>query len=52
MLQFPASPITALIDKSPDVNLSESIGPDLSVTDIGDPAGPGRPEPRLRDVGR
>jgi aspartate/methionine/tyrosine aminotransferase len=38
MLQFPASPITALIDESPDVNLSESIGPDLSLADIGDPA--------------
>jgi aspartate/methionine/tyrosine aminotransferase len=34
MRQFPASPITALIDESPDVNLSESIGPDLSVADI------------------
>ncbi len=34
MRQFPASPITALVDESPDVNLSESIGPDLSVADI------------------
>ncbi|HET9968933.1 MAG TPA: pyridoxal phosphate-dependent aminotransferase [Streptosporangiaceae bacterium] len=34
MRQFPASPITALIDEYPDVNLSESIGPDLSVADI------------------
>jgi aspartate/methionine/tyrosine aminotransferase len=34
MRQFPASPITALIDEAPDVNLSESIGPDLSVADI------------------
>ena len=34
MRQFPASPITALIDESPDVNLSESIGPDLSVADV------------------
>src|SRR5215472_12550726 len=42
MRQFPASPITALIDESPDVNLSESIGPDLAVADIlghGDPDG-------------
>ncbi len=38
MRQFPASPITALIDESPDVNLSESIGPDLSVADILGPA--------------
>jgi aspartate/methionine/tyrosine aminotransferase len=57
MLQFPASPITALIDESPDVNLSESIGPDLSVADIGDPAsladlslgyGTSAGDPRLR----
>src|ERR1051326_7805072 len=34
MRQFPASAITALIDESPDVNLSESIGPDLSVADV------------------
>ena len=39
MRQFPASPITALIDESPDVNLSESIGPDLAVADILGPAG-------------
>jgi aspartate/methionine/tyrosine aminotransferase len=39
MRQFPASPITALIDESPDVNLSESIGPDLSVADILGPGG-------------
>src|SRR5581483_4327688 len=41
MRQFPASPIIALVDESPDVNLGESIGPDLSVADIlgqGDPA--------------
>lgn len=38
MRQFPASPITALVDESPDVNLSESIGPDLSVADILGPA--------------
>jgi aspartate/methionine/tyrosine aminotransferase len=39
MRQFPASPITALIDESPDVNLSESIGPDLSVAGILGPGG-------------
>src|SRR5690242_12324563 len=39
MRQFPASPITALIDESPDVNLSESIGPDLAVADILGPDG-------------
>ena len=38
MRHFPASPITAVIDESPDVNLSESIGPDLSVADILGPA--------------
>ena len=39
MRQFPASPITALIDESPEVNLSESIGPNLSVADILGPGG-------------
>src|SRR6266704_3677887 len=39
MLQFPASPITALIDETPDFNLGESIGPDLWVGDVLDPAG-------------
>ena len=38
MRQFPASPITALIDELPDYNLGESLGPDLSVADILDPA--------------
>jgi len=41
MRQFPASPITALIDGSPGINLSESIGPDLSLADLLDPAAPG-----------
>jgi aspartate/methionine/tyrosine aminotransferase len=34
MRQFPASPITALIDQSPLYSLGESIGPDLTVTDL------------------
>ncbi len=38
MRQFPASPITALIDGSPQYNLGESFGPHLSVADILDPA--------------
>jgi aspartate/methionine/tyrosine aminotransferase len=38
MRQFPASPITALIDGSPQYNLGESYGPHLSVADILDPA--------------
>jgi aspartate/methionine/tyrosine aminotransferase len=38
MRQFPASPITALIDGSPQYNLGESYGPHLSVADIIDPA--------------
>ena len=37
MRQFPASPITALIDDSPDYNLGESFGPNLSVADVLDP---------------
>jgi hypothetical protein len=37
MRQFPASPITALIDESPRYNLGESLGPDLSVADVLDP---------------
>jgi aspartate/methionine/tyrosine aminotransferase len=37
MRQFPASPITALIDESPHYNLGESIGPDLLVADVLDP---------------
>ena len=37
MRQFPASPITALIDESPHYNLGESFGPHLSVADILDP---------------
>jgi aspartate/methionine/tyrosine aminotransferase len=38
MRQFPASPITALIDGSPQYNLGESFAPHLSVADILDPA--------------
>jgi aspartate/methionine/tyrosine aminotransferase len=34
MRQFPASPITALIDEKPLYNLGESVGPDLTVTDV------------------
>jgi aspartate/methionine/tyrosine aminotransferase len=34
MRQFPASPITALIDEKPIYNLGESVGPDLTVTDV------------------
>jgi len=34
MRQFPASPITALLDQSPLYSLGESIGPDLTVTDL------------------
>jgi hypothetical protein len=37
MRQFPASPITALIDESPHYNLGESFAPHLSVADILDP---------------
>ena len=38
MRQFPASPITALIDESPRYNLGESFGRHLSVADVLDPA--------------
>jgi aspartate/methionine/tyrosine aminotransferase len=38
MRQFPASPITELIDSSPQYNLGESYAPHLSVEDILDPA--------------
>ena len=34
MRQFPASPITALIDQKPLYNLGESIGPSLTVADL------------------
>jgi aspartate/methionine/tyrosine aminotransferase len=34
MRQFPASPITTLIDQSPLYGLGESTGPDLTVTDL------------------
>jgi aspartate/methionine/tyrosine aminotransferase len=37
MRQFPASPITALIDESPQYNLGESFGLHLSVADVLDP---------------
>src|SRR5947207_14769701 len=38
MRQFPASPITELIDSSPQYDLGESYAPHLSVADILDPA--------------
>ncbi|MFI5081174.1 MAG: hypothetical protein ACHQCE_08880, partial [Streptosporangiales bacterium] len=38
MRQFPASPITELIDGSPQFNLGESYAPHLSVADLLDPA--------------
>jgi aspartate/methionine/tyrosine aminotransferase len=38
MRQFPASPITALIDEKPRYNLGESVGPDLTVADLLGPA--------------
>jgi DNA-binding transcriptional MocR family regulator len=38
MRQFPASPITALVDESPRYNLGESYAPHLTVADILDPA--------------
>jgi aspartate/methionine/tyrosine aminotransferase len=34
MRQFPASPITAVIDEKPLYNLGESVGPDLTVADV------------------
>ncbi len=39
MRSFPASPITALIDEKPVYNLGESIGPELTVTDVIGPEG-------------
>jgi aspartate/methionine/tyrosine aminotransferase len=39
MRQFPASPITALIDEKPRYNLGESMGQDLTVADLLGPAG-------------
>jgi aspartate/methionine/tyrosine aminotransferase len=39
MRQFPASPITALIDQTPRYNLGESIGPDLTVAELLGPGG-------------
>ena len=38
MREFPASPISALIDGSPQYDLGESYAPHLSVADIVDPA--------------
>ncbi len=37
MREFPASPITAVIDEKPTYNLGESVGPDLTVADVLDP---------------
>jgi aspartate/methionine/tyrosine aminotransferase len=34
MRQFPASPITALIDEKPRYNLGESVAPDLTVAEL------------------
>jgi len=39
MRQFPASPITALIDEKPRYNLGESVAPDLTVAELLGPAG-------------
>jgi aspartate/methionine/tyrosine aminotransferase len=39
MRQFPASPITALIDKKPRYNLGESMGRDLTVAGLLGPGG-------------
>jgi aspartate/methionine/tyrosine aminotransferase len=39
MRQFPASPITALIDQKPRYNLGESVAPDLSLAELLGPAG-------------
>ena len=51
MRQFPASPITALIDEKPRYNLGESVGPDLTVADLLGLAGPGPATPlRLADL--
>ena len=45
MREFPASPITALIDQTPRYNLGESMGADLTVAELlgpdGRPGGPG-----------
>jgi aspartate/methionine/tyrosine aminotransferase len=38
MRKFPASPLTAVIDEKPLYNLGESVGPDLTVADVLDPA--------------
>jgi DNA-binding transcriptional MocR family regulator len=35
MRQFPDTPITALIDSTPRYNLGESMGPDLTVAELG-----------------
>jgi aspartate/methionine/tyrosine aminotransferase len=40
MRQFPASPITALIDEKPRYNLGESMARDLTVAELLGPAGP------------
>lgn len=40
MRQFPASPITALIDQKPRYNLGESTARDLTVAELLGPAGP------------
>ncbi|HEX4009030.1 MAG TPA: pyridoxal phosphate-dependent aminotransferase [Solirubrobacteraceae bacterium] len=40
MRQFPASPITALIDEKPLYNLGESVAPDLTVAELLGSAGP------------
>jgi aspartate/methionine/tyrosine aminotransferase len=37
MREFPASPITAVIDEKPMYNLGESVGPDITVADVLDP---------------
>ena len=51
MRQFPASPITALIDEKPRYNLGESVGPDLTVADLLGPAEPGpATSPSLADL--
>jgi hypothetical protein len=39
MREFPASPITALIDETPRYNLGESMGADLTVAELLGPAG-------------
>ena len=39
MRNFPASPITAVVDDRPMYNLGESVGPDLTVADVLDPDG-------------